>query len=352
MINKIEQEDLEYIINDKNIDWDNFRNKTVLISGASGMLPAYMVKTLLYLNKKANYNINIIGIVRNIDMAKQRFCDFLTDTRFKLLKIDLSEKINLEENIDYIIHAASQASPSLFFSDPVGTIEANTFGTGNLLKFAKDKNVKGFLYFSSGEVCGDIFDVKDIVQEDDYGIVNPLEVRNCYAESKRLGENLCHCYYCQYNIPTKIVRPSHTYGYGFKINDGRAFASFIMSIVNGKNIILKSDGSAKRSFVYIADAIRAYFLVLLKGESGQAYNVGNDHEISILELANLLVSLPENKTSKVIINISADAPSAKSSHGQLDISKIKLLGWKPCITEKEGFQRTIKAIITDLKKEE
>lgn len=345
MFNKVEQDDFKYITADKNIDWNCFRNKTVLVSGASGMLPAYMVKTLLYLNEKEFFNIKIIGIVRNLEVAKQRFKDFLENTNFKLLKLDITEKINIKEDINYIVHAASQATPRLFFLDPVGTIEANTLGTSNLLKLAKEKNVNGFLYFSSGEVCGDIFNKMNNVKEMDYGVVDPLEVRNCYAESKRLGENLCHCYHYQYNIPTKIVRPSHTYGPGFKPNDGRAFASFIMSIINGEDIVLKSDGSAKRSFIYIADAVCAYFLVLLKGKNGQAYNVGNNHEISILELANLLVNLPENKASKVIIDIPENTPSANSSHGQLDISKIKLLGWTPNISEKDGLQRTIKAIL-------
>ena len=347
MLNKIEKEDFEYILNDRNIDWDNFKNKTILISGASGMLPAYMVKTLLYLNKTQNYNIKVIGIVRNLEYAKTRFKDFILDSNFELVAKDISKEISFEVNIDYIIHAASQATPSYFFSNPVGTIAANTLGTFNLLNLAKNKHVHGFLYFSSGEVCGDIFNRKSLVKEDDYGIVDPLEVRNCYSESKRLGENLCSCFAYQYKIPTKIIRPAHTYGFGFKPTDGRAFASFITSIVEGKDIVLKSDGTAKRSFVYIADAIRAYFLVLLKGGVGEAYNVGNKSEISISELANLLVNLPENKNSKVLFDIQQDSPSANSSHGQLDIAKINSLGWFPKISEKEGFQRTVQAILNE-----
>ena len=200
MLNKIEKEDFEYILNDRNIDWDNFKNKTILISGASGMLPAYMVKTLLYLDKVKNYNIKIIGIVRNLEYAQLRFQNFLQNANFELLAKDISKDINIEGKVDYIIHAASQATPSYFFSDPVGTIVANTLGTYNLLNLAKEKQVKGFLYFSSGEVCGDIFNKKSIVKECDYGIVDPLEVRNCYSESKRLGENLCSSFAYQYNI--------------------------------------------------------------------------------------------------------------------------------------------------------
>ena len=344
MLNNVEKEDFEYILNDKNINWKNFENSTVLITGASGMLPAYMVKTLLYLNKKIQQPIRVIGVVRNISLAQEKYREYLYDENLELLELDITKEINMNQNIDYIVHAASQASPHLFYSDPIGTIEANTLGTSNLLKLAKEKKVKGFLYFSSGEVYGDIFNYKNLVKEDDYGIVNPLDVRNCYAESKRLGENLCHCWAYQYGIPTRIVRPSHTYGAGFKPNDGRAFASFIMSIINGEDIVLKSDGSAKRSFVYIADATRAYFLVLLNGKNGEAYNVGNCNEISILELANLLVSLPENKTSKVRVELQKSSPSAKSSHGQLDIQKISTLGWLPKISEREGFEKTIISI--------
>lgn len=337
--------DFKCIINDSNIDFKCLAGHTLLVSGASGLIPSYIVKSVLYLNSLKIYEpIKVIGIVRNINRAHSQYKDFKNDDNLVLIEQDITKPLIIKDNVDYIIHAASQVSPKLFYSDPVGTINANTIGTYNMLCLAKEKNVKSFLYFSSGEVCGDIFNNKDLVTEEDYGIVNPLDVRNCYAESKRMGENMCYCWHHQYGIPTKIVRPSHTYGPGFKADDGRCFASFVMNILNNEDIVLKSDGSAKRSFLYLTDAVRAYFLVLLNGINGEAYNIGNNKELSIKELADLLISLADNKNLKVIFEIADKNPSSKSTHGQLDITKIQKLGWTPIIPEKEGFRRTLSAL--------
>lgn len=345
MLNSIDRDDFEYILKDKLVDWEKFAGKSILITGASGALPSYIAKTLLYLNSlQKSVPTTVLALVRNLERAKQQYKDFLADKNLIFIEEDVINPLNYNGNIDYIVHAASLASPKYFYSNPVEVITANVIGTNNLLALAKEKNVKSFLYFSSGEVCGNIFDSKDLVSENDYGVVDPLNVRNCYSESKRQGENLCYSYFKEYDVPIKIVRPSHTYGPSFKKNDGRAFVSFVMNVVNNENIVLNSDGSAKRSFVYIADAVRAYFLVLLSGVNGEAYNVGNDREISIKELAELLIDLSDNKDLKVVFDIPKDAPSSKSTHGQLDISKIKKLGWNPKITEREGFARTIKAM--------
>ena len=337
----IETRDFAYILQDKNINFEEFSGKTVLITGASGMLPAYIAKTLLYLNSLEKYPpTKIICVVRNIQNAKRCFYDFLDDENLIILNHDIEKPLKIDENIDYIIHAASKASGKYFYSNPADVICANTIGTYNMLNLAKEKNVKSFLYFSSGEACGDIFLKKDLVKEADYGIIDPYDVRNSYALSKKMGECMCYCWFKQYNIPTKTIRPSHTYGPGFKENDDRAFAQFTMCAVNDKDIVLTSDGSAKRSFVYIADATRAYFNVLLNGKNGEAYNVGNSKEISIKDLAYTIKELTHNKID-VIINSQTTNQSSESPHGQLDITKIKNLGWSPLIDEKEGFKRTI-----------
>ena len=290
-----------------------------------------------------NNPINIVCLVRNIKKAQSCFGEFFFQPNIQFIEQDVCEKLNYESDVDYIVHAASQASPKYFFSDPVGTINANVLGTNNLLRFAFEKKVKSFLFFSTGEVNGDIFDKKNLVSENDYDVVDPLIVRNCYSESKRMGENMCVCWYKQYNVPAKIVRPSHTYGPGFNLEDGRVFASFVSSILNNKNIVIKSDGLAKRSFCYVADAVRAYFLVLLNGENGQAYNVSNDYEISIKQLAELLINISENNNIKIEYDYDKNKISSASLHGLLDNKKVKELGWSSNIKEKEGFKRTIES---------
>ncbi len=344
MINKIMREDFAHILADKNIDWSRFANTTVLVTGANGFLPSYIVQSLLFLNEQKIQNpVKIIGIVRNLNKAKQKYKDYQNDKNLVLIEHDVSMPFSIEEPIDYIIHAASQASPKYFFSDPVGTIKANTLGTSHMLELAKEKSVKSFLYFSSGEVNGDMFEHKECVAEDDYGRIDPADIRNCYAESKKMGENMCACWAYQYGVPAKIVRPSHTYGPGFSLDDGRAFSSFVAAVLNEKNIILKSDGSARRSFLYLSDAVRGYIKVLLDGDGGGAYNVGNDAEISILELARLIVKVSHSKKSKIEIHIDPQNVSSKVSHGLLDNRKLKNLGWKPEISEEEGFSRTLES---------
>ena len=261
------------------IEWEKFRNTTILISGANGFLPAYLVESLLYLNKvDPTMNAMIIGLVRNLEAAKKRFADYEGNKHLQFLVQDVSNPIQISSNIDYIIHAASQASPKYYAVDPVGTLKANVLGTLNLLQLALEKKVKSFLFFSSGEVYGQLGPHQIPTPENVFGYVDPTNIRSCYAESKRMGENICVSYFHQYGVPAKIVRPFHTYGPKMQLNDGRVYADFVSDIVNNRNIIMKSDGSAIRPFCYLADATSGFFTVLLKGNSGEAYNVGNPDE--------------------------------------------------------------------------
>jgi nucleoside-diphosphate-sugar epimerase len=346
-INKILSEDLETIYQ-SNVDWTRFCNTTVLITGASGFLPAYLVESLLYLNTiNDKYNVKVLALVRNIEGAEAKFAAHNQSPFLTFINQDVSEKIDIVDNIDYIIHAASQASPKYYGTDPVGTLKANILGTINLAELAKSKNVKSFLYFSSGEVYGEIPVDKVPTKEDDYGYIDPTQVRSCYGESKRMGENICVSYHKQFNIPVKIVRPFHTYGPGMKLDDGRVYADFVSNILNNQNIVLNSDGSAIRAFCYLTDATIGFFKVLLDGVDGEAYNVGNpNEEYSILRLAEILVGLYPDKSLSVVIkgdiqsNIYLKSPIKRNSP---DINKINKLNWIPKVSVEEGFYRTIKS---------
>lgn len=350
-MNPIIQEDLERIINFKAVDWKAFQGKTVLISGANGMLPSYIVETLLYLNKKFDYHVKIVALVRNIEKAHKCFSEHIKDDALEFLVQDVAQPLKYNGDIHFMIHAASQAAPSYYGVDPVGTFKANTLGTINMLELAKEKKVEGFLYFSTGSVYGMVPGEKALLQEENQGLTNTLDVRSCYAESKRAGENACVCYYCQYGVPVKMVRIFHTFGPKINLNDGRVFSDFCKNILNSDNIVLKSDGSAKRSFCYVADAIQAYFLVLLNGEPATAYNVGGDeaHEISIRDLSEMLVDLYPEKQLKVVSDINeSDLTYTKMRTPQKqalpDLCKIRALGWDLSTTVKDSFRRTIDSL--------
>jgi UDP-glucuronate decarboxylase len=343
MNNKIIEQDIDFILN-SNVDWSKFSNKTILISGANGFIASYMVETLLSLNKKLLQLTKVIALVRNYDKANERFKSYLNVPEFRIIVQDVSEKINIDEKIDYIIHAAGQASPKYYFTDPVGTLKANIWGTENLLSIAKKYNAESFLFFSSSEIYGEVPNELNPINEDYFGYLNPIAVRSCYAESKRMGENICISWAHQYKMNVKIVRPFHTYGPMMELNDGRVFADFTSDLVHKRNIVMKSDGSSIRAYCYLADAIVAYFLVLLYGANSQAYNVGNpEQECSVLDLANRLVNIfPEKKLTVVIQNQdNLNYLTSKVNRVTPDITKIKALGWAPKFTIEKGFERTV-----------
>jgi len=339
--NKILSEDIDFITN-SNIPWKKFSGKTILISGAAGFLPSYIVHTLFRLNK-TKIDTKVYALVRDKTKTKKIFNQYLKKGFLEIIEQDLSQKLNFNKHIDFIIHAASQASPKYYHSDPIGTMLPNIIGTKNLLDIATQNPVESFLFFSSGEVYGQIGSGK--INELNYGFLNPLDLRSCYAESKRAGESLCMAWFKQYKIPVKIARIFHTYGPGMNLDDGRVFADFVSDAVKNRNIKIKSAGTAIRPFCYIADATVALFTILLKGKNGNAYNVSNPNcVVNIKDLAKTISQLfPEKglKVEKGKKPAQEEYMQSKISSQIPDVSKLMKLGWKPKFSIEEGFSRTI-----------
>lgn len=343
--NSIIDKDVSEIISEK-LDWSYFSGKTILVTGANGMLSAYIIYTLIGLNEsvlKAN-SCKIIALVRNREKALLKFKAFMEREDFSLLVNDVSTFTDYEEKIDIIIHAASQASPKYYGVDPVGTLKANTIGTMNLLELARRENVENFLFISSGEVYGVLDGSKENIDEAYTGNVDITNVRSCYAESKRMGETMCVSYSHQYGIHVNMVRLAHTYGPGCDLNDGRVFADFVKNIISNENIHINSDGSAKRCFLYVTDMIKGLFYVLLKGEDKAAYNISSTTETSIRQLAELLCNLYSEKHLKAEFLETKDDNSyvrSKSQRILFDNTRLQKLGWKECVSVKDGFKRMI-----------
>ncbi len=345
MRNSVIESDLKYIT-DENLAWESFKNKTILVSGASGFLPAYMLETFLYLNETRQFNIKVIGLMRNLEKARARFSHYDGNKNLQLFSQNVCDEIRINEDIDYIIHAASHATPKFFRTDPVGTLLPNVIGTNNLLNLAVEKKVECFLFFSTSGVYGYVDESSYPIKEDCYGYLNPTDLASCYIESKKMGENMCIAWMHQYGVPIKIVRPAITYGPGLKLDDGRSFADFISNIVNYRDIEIFSDGKALRNFCYLADATLGFFTVILKGKPGEAYNVATDHEISIIDLAKLLAEkvFPE-RNLKVVMkrDVSKNYLRMNFPRTAVDISKLKALGWKLSFPIEEGFKRTVES---------
>lgn len=349
MNTSIINEDLNRIVSDENIDWTLFRNATVLVTGANGFLPAYLVETLLHLNDVQEMGITVLALVRNKEKAQNRFVHRLGRKDLVFLVQDVADAIQYEGSIDYIIHSASQASPKYYGSDPVGTLKANVLGTYNMLELAREKKVKSFLFFSSNEIYGKVPVECNPQDEMTDGYLDTCAVRSCYAESKRMGETMCVSWHHQYGVPAKMVRIFHSFGPGITLNDGRVFGDFVRNVLEGTDIVLNSDGSALRAFCYVSDATRAFFTILLHGENANAYNMGNpDNEISILDLANLLVNQYPEKKMRVQVNVPRNQEGyikSPLSRGLPDITKLKNLGWNPVVSIGEAFDRTIHSFI-------
>jgi len=334
----------------RELPWEKLSGCRVAVTGAGGFLGGYLVRTLLALHKlgKVAQPVEVVAMVRNLERAQAAFTNELAGGSLSLFEWDLNAiAVPALGAVHYVLHAASQASPRFYGTDPVGTLLPNTVGTAGLLEALRaSPDPRGFLFVSSSEVYGAVSS-KDSLAESDYGTVDPATVRACYAESKRMGETMCVAWQQQHGIPAYIVRPFHTYGPGLTANDGRVFADFSFNVVRGENIVMNSDGSARRAFCYASDAVAGFFSVLLQGTAGQAYNVANPAgELSVMELAELLVGLFPEKGLQVERRVPVDAKAyLQSTYNRLvpDVSRLEALGWKASVTPGQGFRRMILA---------
>lgn len=307
------------------------KQKNVLVTGGLGLIGSCLVDVLMILEA----NVFVIG--RDEEKAKSRFCNYFNKENFKFIAHDVVNKLELDCNIDYIIHAASNAHPKAFINDPVGTMNSNYIGTYNLLEFGRTHGLKRFLYVSSGEVygSGDI----DKFSEDYLGYVDLLNIRSSYPISKRASETLCVSYSKQFGVDTVIVRPCHVYGPTCTEKDTRVLTAFIRNAVNNEDIILKSSGKQVRTNCYVVDAVFALLHVLLLGNRGEAYNISDmGSNMSIRELANVI---SENACISVKVENKEEDGRLRAV---LDDTKIKSLGWEPIYTLKDGIDRTIKIL--------
>lgn len=350
-MNKIIKDDLKFIYNSSIIDWKRFENKTILITGAYGMLPSYMAFMLLYLNEiNSEFNVSVIAVGRNEEKIKEKFNDYLENPYFSYIICDVSYGIPIDKKIDFIIHGASPADSQYYGKIPVEVLMPNVIGTYNLLELSRKNNIEGFLFFSSGAIYGSNF--KENLYENDEGHLDSMELRSCYAESKRMGENMCKSWSFQYNIPAKVVRIAHTFGPTMELEgDNRAVSEFVANVVKGENIIMKSVGNAVRYFCYIADATIGYFKVLLDGENGEAYNVSNkDGAMSIANLAQMLVDMYPKKNLSVVSVVRASdgyLEDKNTIHAKQNTDKLEKLGWKCEYNIRDAFNRTISSFLEE-----
>lgn len=345
-MNKLLLEDARDTVKHNNTDFTKFDNKTILITGATGLIGQNLVCTLYEAQKQLGLNVKLVLQVRNQKKTEQLFPEY---SELEYIVGDIANQIIYNGEINYIIHAASQTSSKAFVTDPVGVAMTAIDGTRNLLEFARRTNAEGFIYLSTMEVYGAPSTDEKITETHNTDL-DTMSVRSCYPESKRMCEMLCTSYHAQYDVPAKVLRLIQTFGPGVQYNDGRVFAEFARCAIEGKDIVLHTKGETKRSYLYTADAVTAILTVLLNGKAGNAYNAANeDTYCSIYEMAELVAA--EFSAGKTRVKIEETDSNrfgyAPVLHMNLDTRKLQSLGWSPSFNMRTMFERLIRSMEED-----
>ena len=336
-------------------EFARMQGKCLFISGGAGFLGHYLVQAVLHWNRsRGAAPISLIVGDNYIRGVPSWLTTLSSDPSLTLLNHDITTPLpNDAGPFDFVVHAASIASPTYYRRYPIETMDANVQGLRLLLDRCRDQQssglpVQGFLFFSTSEIYGDPA-LEQIPTPETYrGNVSCTGPRACYDESKRYGETLCVNFARQFGLPIATARPFNNYGPGLKITDRRVIPDFARDLFAGKDLVLLSDGSPTRTFCYVADAIVGYFQILVRGRSGEAYNIGTESpEISMLELAEMLVRIGREQfdyTGKVVQRASkekdylTDNPLRRCPA----IAKAKSeLGFDPEISIEEGLRRTL-----------
>ena len=322
-------QEFQHISDILDLSTNALKKKKILITGANGLIGSYLT---LYLQ---SIGAEVYALSRS--MEKLHKC-FGSISGIHFIEQDLNIPFHTDIEFDYIIHAASNAHPLAFSSDPVGTMQTNLIGTMNLLECAQKTNSK-FLYLSTGEIYGNNTD--HAFTEDDLGYVDTKLARSCYPESKRAAETLCMAYNRQYGTEVNVARLCYVYGPTITDTNSRADAQFLRNALNGEDIVLKSKGQQRRTYCYIADAACALLYIMLKGKNAEFYNVSDKNSIvSVAEYAQTLADIAGvNLRFELPNDIEAQGYS-KQSDSILDATKLENLGWKAHFSLFEGLRRT------------
>jgi len=344
-MNSIISEDIQKISEEIKKEAALLEGKTLLVAGGSGFIGSYFLNVVSFLNE--NYfskKCRIICLDNLISGENSKIEHLLSKDYFQFIDHDISTPLNYREEIDFVIHAASIASPTFYRKYPIETMDVNALGTRYLLQSALDKKIKSFLYLSSSEVYGDPSAENIPTPETYWGNVSCLGPRACYDESKRLAETFCAVFFNKYHLPVKIARPFNVYGPGLGLEDKRVVPDFINNALHRSPIIMYSQGHDTRSFCYIADAVKAFFKILLSDFNGEVFNVGNDlEETSMAKLAEVVNEISDNQSG--VIREKSQEPNYLKDNPRRrcpDLTKIKrFLDYEPKVDLRTGLKRII-----------
>lgn len=344
--NKQYKDDLSFI-SKLNLPWEKLQNKSILLSGATGLIGSFFIDTIMYKNREEQLHCKIYAIGRNKSRAIERFSYCADSELFEFIEHDVNmpmSELNIG-HIDYVLHLASNTHPLQYSTDPIGTITANIIGTQNMLEFSVNHTAKRFVFASSNEIYGENRGDVELFDEEYCGYINSNTLRAGYPESKRSGEALCQAYKKQKDLDVVIARFTRSYGPTMLLTDTKAVSQFIKKAIAGEDIILKSEGTQYYSYTYVADAVSGLLTILLKGENGEAYNIADEaSDIMLKDLAAILANIARKKVIFQLPDEVEKAGYSTATKARLDGRKLKTLGWSARYTIETGMERNIEIL--------
>ena len=344
--NKLYREDLAYV-SELNLPWEKLKKKSILLSGATGMIGSFLIDVIMYKNLNEGLCCHIYAVGRNEEKARNRFKEYWENDLFDFVQHDVNKAMDCIQcnHVNYVLHLASNTHPMAYSTDPIGTITTNIMGVYNMLEFADRVHAERMAFVSSNEIYGENRGDVEKFDEKYLGYIDCNTMRAGYPESKRCGEALCQAYGKKYDLNFVIPRLCRTYGPTMSIRDSKAIAQFIKNAASRQDIVLKSDGRQYYSYIDVFQAAYAILYIMFKGENQNAYNIssdsGNWYMKDVAEMA-------ANSVGKKVVY---DLPDEKEKLGfstatkaLLDNSKLKKLGWSEVLDCKEVFNYTIEVI--------
>lgn len=351
------------------LPWDRLAGRSVMISGATGMIGSTLIHVLMKKNREDGLGCHIYALGRNVSKAHSRFQECWDDKDFTFIQCDIDDEDGMRaafaaagltaagekaeaasagagdqqpRRVDYVFHAASNTHPVAYATDPIGTVLTNIIGLNNLLKFAADQKAGRFAFASSNEIYGENRGDAELFDEKYCGYIDCNTMRAGYPESKRAGEALCQAYIRQRGLDVVIPRFTRSFGPSLLKTDTKALSQFIHKGVAGEDIVLKSAGTQYYSYTYVCDAVAGLLYVLLLGTCGEAYNIADRGcDIRLKDLAQIIADYAGRKVVFEIPDATEAAGYSKATKALLDSSKLQRLGWKAQFDMKTALQHTI-----------